>query len=159
MNKQELADVLEKHLLWLQSKEGGECANLRGANLCGAYLGGANLRGANLRGANLCDANLCDAYLGDAYLGGAYLGGANLRDATINWQSHELISEILLRAAGKDVDKRKIAGLIRISTDWCWDEFLRIDDPLSEWAKTELAKWLKDDDPEDVKAKLKGGGE
>ena len=62
---EELAEVLEKHRLWLDDEEGGERADL-------SY---ANLRGANLRGANLSYANL-----GDANLRGANLDGANLRE-------------------------------------------------------------------------------
>ena len=42
---EELAEVLEKHRLWLDDEEGGEQAD----------LSGANLRDANLRGANLSE--------------------------------------------------------------------------------------------------------
>jgi len=56
------------------------------------------------------------------------------------------MSEILLRAAGSDIEKRKIAGLIRISPDWCWSQFLALDDPLTDWALEELAKWVQDGD-------------
>jgi len=96
---EELAEVLEKHRLWLDDEEGGEQADLSGANLRGAYLSGANLRGANLsganlsgaylsdanlRGANLSGANLSGAYLSDANLRGANLSGANLSDAYLS---------------------------------------------------------------------------
>ncbi|ANI14447.1 hypothetical protein A9C11_10835 [Pseudomonas citronellolis] len=91
---EELAEVLEKHRLWLDDEEGGEQAdlnganlsgaNLRGANLSGANLSGAYLRGANLRGANLSGANLSDAYLSGAYLSGANLSGANLSGANLS---------------------------------------------------------------------------
>ncbi|MCY1493841.1 Pentapeptide repeats (8 copies) [compost metagenome] len=74
--QEELAEIIEKHRMWLEYEEGGERANLRDANLRGANLSGANLRGANLSGANLRD-----AYLIGANLIGAYLSGANLRDA------------------------------------------------------------------------------
>lgn len=36
--QEQLAEILEKHLMWLDDEEGGERANLRGANLSGAYL-------------------------------------------------------------------------------------------------------------------------
>jgi hypothetical protein len=144
-------------------------ANLRGANLRGAYLDGANLRGANLgeanlgeanlRGANLGEANLRGANLGGANLGGANLGEANLRGAylrgaKINWQSHTLLGHLLFRATGQDIDKRKIAGLISISTDWCWNKFLSMDDPMKEWALDTLAKYVTEDDgaPEEIHA-------
>jgi hypothetical protein len=137
-------------------------ANLRGAglgraNLRGANLGGANLDGANLGGADLGGANLDGAYLGGAYLGGAYLGGANLGGAnldganldgaTINWNSHDLIAELLRRAAGDDVEKRKVAGLILVSRDWCWGDFLLLrKEPLFSWALDVLSAAVRDGD-------------
>ena len=63
MNQKELNEILRKHKLWLESKEGGECANLYGANLYGADLRDANLYGADLYGAGLCGANLYGADL------------------------------------------------------------------------------------------------
>ena len=66
--------ILKKHRLWLESAEGGQRADLRGAYLRGAYLRGADLRGADLRG----------AYLRGAYLQGADLQGADLQGADGN---------------------------------------------------------------------------
>ena len=63
MNKEELNEILVKHLKWLKDEEGGERANLCGANLCGANLHNANLRSADLCGADLRNANLCGADL------------------------------------------------------------------------------------------------
>ncbi len=116
-------------------------AYLQGADLQGAYLQGADLRGADLRGADLQGADLRGADLRGAYLQGAYLQGAK-----INWNSHTLISEILLRAAGEDVLKRMVAGLISVSTDWCWNKFLAVEHDLREWALDELAKWVQETD-------------
>lgn len=90
----------------------------------------------DLRGANLRDANLR----------GANLRGADLGGAILNFTSHDLMAEVLFRVAGGDWDKRKLAGGILISHDWCWKEFLAIDDPLKKWALTELTKWVKDGD-------------
>jgi len=59
--------ILKKHRLWLESAEGGQRADLRGAYLRGAYLQGADLQGADLQG----------AYLQGADLQGAYLQGAD----------------------------------------------------------------------------------
>ena len=53
MNKQEIAEVLRLHSLWLEGMDGGASANLSYANLSGANLSGANLSGANLSDANL----------------------------------------------------------------------------------------------------------
>ena len=76
MNQDELKEILEKHLKWLNIEDGGERANLCDADLCGANLRGANLYGANLRGADLYGAHLCDADLCGANLRGADLYGA-----------------------------------------------------------------------------------
>ena len=129
-------------------------ANLRGADLSGANLRGADLSGAYLRDANLCGADLHDTDLRDANLCyvdlvGAKLGGAYLCGAKINWNSHELIAEILKRAAGDGIQKRMIAGLILVSRDWCWKKFLALNGdlkPLREWALDELAKWVTNGD-------------
>ena len=63
MNKEELQEILENHLKWLNDQDGGKRANLCGASLQGADLQGANLWGANLRGASLQGANLRGARL------------------------------------------------------------------------------------------------
>ena len=63
MNREELAAVLQKHAAWLQSEEGGERANLRGANLHGADLREVNLRGADLQEADLSGVDLQGADL------------------------------------------------------------------------------------------------
>lgn len=95
-------------------------------------LRGANLQEANLRGANLQ---------------GAYLRGAYLRGVVVNWGSHALIGEILRRWAGNSIEERKFAGLVLISTDWCWKKFLAMkDDPCLEKALTGLAKWVQPGD-------------
>ena len=49
MTELELKEILEKHNKWLNNKDGGEKADLRGADLRGADLRGADLRGANLK--------------------------------------------------------------------------------------------------------------
>jgi hypothetical protein len=57
-----------------------------------------------------------------------------------------LIGELLRRAARDDVAKRKVAGLVTISTDWCWDQFLVINDPLRDWALGVLVGYVTDGD-------------
>lgn len=111
----------------------------------------ANLYGANLYGADLCDADLTGANLYGANLTGANLTRANLTMIKISWTSHHLISEILYRAATTEkdakiqVEKRKVAGLIAISIDWCWTEFIAINDPLTDWAIAVLAPYAEND--------------
>ena len=113
-----------------------------------AVQNGANLNWANLYGANLCSANLCGAKLNWASFYGANLDGASFDGANLNWQSHALIAEILRRNAGDDVKKRMVAGMILISRDWRWDDFLslKIDRSLRKWALTTLAQHVREDD-------------
>ena len=94
ITKEELNEILRKHELWLEGKDGGERANLYRAdlsnanlyraNLREAYLGYARLYRANLREANLDGANLCEAYLRYANVSNANLHGANLSDANLD---------------------------------------------------------------------------
>ena len=76
MDKQELKNILDKHLKWLRGENGGKRADLSGADLFGADLFEANLSGANLSGADLSRANLFGANLSGADLSGADLSGA-----------------------------------------------------------------------------------
>lgn len=137
-------------------------ADLRAADLRHANLIRADLRGALLEGARLCYADLHRADLSGADLRGAFLHGVdlvgtNLAGIKMDWQSHDLIGWRLFYVAGEDVGKRKLAGLILVSTDWCWDKFLALDDPLKEWALEEMAKWVTPDDgaPDEVAAYVK----
>jgi hypothetical protein len=123
-------------------------ADLREADLSRANLSGADLRVANLSGADLSGADLREANLRVADLREADLSGANLSGAKIAWQSHDLLAEILKRAAGDDIAKLKVAGLILIQREWCWREFLAMRDrePLAGWALDVLAEWVQDGD-------------
>jgi hypothetical protein len=98
-----------------------------------AWQVGINLSEANLRGANLS---------------GAGLSGADLRGADLNWQSHDLIAEIIRRAAGDNVQRRMLAGLILISRDWCWEKFLSadIESALREWGLGVMRGYIRDGD-------------
>ena len=76
------------------------------------------------------------------------LRGADLSGASLNWQSHALIAEILFRKAGDDIARRMVAGLVLISRDWCWNQFLAADIALElrEWTLTKLAEWVREGD-------------
>ena len=84
ITEEELNEILRKHELWLNGKDGGKRANLCGANLRRANLIGANLFIANLSGADLSEANLRGADLSGADLSGANLSGANLIEADLS---------------------------------------------------------------------------
>ena len=53
-----LNEILKKHEMWLEGKEGGERANLEDADLRYANLKGSDLRRTNLINADLEGANL-----------------------------------------------------------------------------------------------------
>ena len=86
--KEELNEILRKHVFWLLGDPDGERANLSGANLSGADLSEAilieaNLSGADLRWAILSEADLRRANLVEANLYKADLRGANLIEANL----------------------------------------------------------------------------
>ena len=81
----------------------------------------------------------------------AFLNGASLNGASLTWISHDLFAEILKRAAKNDVNKLKLAGLLLVKREWCWKDFLALGDANQKWALTELAKWVKEDTPEEIK--------
>ena len=68
ITEEQIRIVLDKHLLWINRKPGGERANLTGANLTEATLSGADLSGADLTEANLSGADLTGADLTEANL-------------------------------------------------------------------------------------------
>jgi hypothetical protein len=76
-----------------------------------------NLRGSDLRGSDL--------------------SGSDLSGSNLSWQSHDLLSEILRRAAGADEMLLRLAGLLMVHRSWCWPEWL-------EWAKhyPADARWM-----------------
>jgi uncharacterized protein YjbI with pentapeptide repeats len=83
MTQEELNEILKKHEMWLEEKEGGERAKLAWVTLKDADLVKANLRGANLSGAYLTEAGLDRADLSEAMLRWANLTGAKLRGADL----------------------------------------------------------------------------
>ena len=81
ITQEQLEEILHKHKLWLENKEGGEKADLSYCDLRDVYFTCANLKGANLRRANLRDADLEGADLIGADLEYANSEGANLENA------------------------------------------------------------------------------
>ena len=65
----------------------------------------------------------------------ANLRSANLPGAELNWQSHELLSEIL-RQNAKSIDQFMVAGLLLVKKELCWKDFKSIEgfDELKQWA-------------------------
>jgi hypothetical protein len=130
----------------------GANVTLSGAQLVGEKLTGVDFRGANLAGANLAGSDLRHANLAHAELDYARFDGAR-----INWQSHDLISALLNREAGNSIGKRKVAGLILVSRDWCWDswsELGRRQPRHFAWALGVLARYVHPEDEDEVPTAL-----
>ncbi len=84
ISKDELAEILKNHKMWLENNANGKRADLSWADLSDANLSVANLSVANLSGANLSRADLSMANLSMADLSGANLSGANLSWADLS---------------------------------------------------------------------------
>lgn len=122
--------------------------DFRGADFDFSILRGTNLEGADLDGASLFQTDLTGANLDDADFYNADIRSATLKGARLNWNSHDLLSEILFRDAEKDAPKRMVAGLIAVSTDWCWNRFLDMQVPPAcrKWALETLASYVVEND-------------
>ena len=135
-----------------ESLGGGVLHAAEAGSICAAVeqlaRGGADLSGAYLAGANLSGANLSGADLRGAYLIGADLSGADLSGARLAWGSHALLSHVLKVAAGDDLPRRMVAGLVAVSTDWCWDRLLGlpVDPDTRAWALDTLAACIVEGD-------------
>ncbi|HLX55325.1 MAG TPA: pentapeptide repeat-containing protein [Aquella sp.] len=123
-------------------------ADLRNANLHNANLHNADLRNADLSYADLNYANLRNADLRNADLRNADLHNAKLDNTVINWQSHDLLAEILRQNAVNDNDFA-LSGYILQRRDLCWEGFVQstpctVKDRLRAF-KT-LAKYITEND-------------
>ena len=95
-----------------------------------------NFTATDLRGAHLVDAHLVDAKLVDA----------NLVGATVNWQSRELIIEILRQHATFNWQFMAI-GFICIRPELCWSGFdAALPRDMRDWVYGILAQYVKDGD-------------
>lgn len=83
VSKNELAEILNKHKMWLSGEAGGIMADLYGTNLSGANLRRADLSVADLRWADLCETDLRRDDLRGADLSGADLRLADLSGADL----------------------------------------------------------------------------
>jgi len=83
MKREQLEEIIKKHIEWLNNDKDGERADLYNANLYNANLYNANLYNANLRNADLENADLRNADLENADLRNADLRNANLYNADL----------------------------------------------------------------------------
>ena len=116
-------------------------AVLRGSDLSGSDLSWSNLRGSDLRGSNLRGSDLSGSDLSWSDLRGSDLSWSNL-----SWSDHTLLSEILWRNAGEDLQRQMLAAWVGRKTGWCWSQFIAHPHPKREWALDTLADWVRDGD-------------
>ena len=95
----------------------------------------SNFEGCDFTGADFQDVELF----------GSKLFGSTLDNIDVGWSSHQLIAEILRQAAGDDVGKLGLAGIVYQHHHKCWDSFISMKHPDTVWALRLLAKRIKDD--------------
>jgi hypothetical protein len=119
MKQEELEEILEMHIDWLNGVEGGKRADLRNVDLRNAKLCNVDLRNAKLRNVDLQSASLYDAKLRKVDLHYANLYDADLRGANIDFSCWPL----WCGSFNVKVDDRIMAQLI--------NHILSLDHPLA----------------------------
>ena len=121
---EELEVFLRKHKLWLDNKEGGVRADLRGADLRRADLRRADLRRADLRGADLRGADLSGADLDFSCLP-LWCGSlsANFDDRQIIQIAYHLVRAGINSNNTSDGTKKELSKLIDFA-----NRFHRVDE-------------------------------
>jgi Pentapeptide repeats (8 copies) len=116
--------------------------DLRNADFQNQIMTGCNLRGSDLRGAMFMRALLDGADLRDCQLSQnfyqASLRGVLLDGSTPHWNSHEIVSAILLAAAQTPAQAEyAVEGLL---TRACWPALVAANHPEMAWAIGVLAR-------------------
>lgn len=129
--------------------------NFSRSSLCMTVLDYIKAPEALFHKVDFSNSTLVEAYLYKADLSFARfvntnMKGACIKGAKISWFSRELISHILTEAADMDINKRKISGLILISDDLCWGDFLAIKSPLKRWVIDTLLEYSVGEDLERI---------
>ena len=104
MKKQELNEVLAKHKLWLEGKEGGERAVLIGSDLSNSKLRNSDLRNSDLSNSDLSNSDLRNSDLRNSDLRGSDLNYSDLRGSDLNYSdlSNSDLSNSDLRGSNID---------------------------------------------------------
>lgn len=126
------------------------CKCLEGENFQGQDLSGVDFSGSNCMRANFRSANLSGANLSLVYLDWADLTGANLTGVIPNWNSHDLIAEMLRQ--GGWIEE---AHYVWHNRHKCWAYFNWIFETsediityLEQWGKTPLSGRYTHETPE-----------
>lgn len=91
-------------------------ADFRGSNLEHAYFNFADLKGVDFRGANL----------GDVIFHNCDLTNAKFYNAIINWNSSELVAQLILNTKDQSADIRVIAGYFLLSGYRLWNDIYTV---------------------------------
>ena len=137
------SDLSGSDLRWSNLRESDlSWSDLSGSDLRWSDLRGSDLSGSNLKWSNLRESDLRESDLSGSNLRWSNLSGSNLNNLkSISISDHCLLSQILLNSA-ETTKQREWAGLVRISLDWCWDDFLNnMSKPCIKWCVSILSKW------------------
>jgi uncharacterized protein YjbI with pentapeptide repeats len=116
------------------------CADFQGMDMTGCNLRGSDLRGAMFMRATLDGADMRDCQMSEHHCK-ASLRDALLDGATIDWRSHELVSELLRRAAQTPAQAAyAVAGLAR--RDGCYPGIVAAANPELRWAIATLLPYV-----------------
>ena len=111
ITKEELAEILRKHKMWLANEPDGERADLSCADLSGADLSYADLLGTDLNGADLSYADLSYADLSGADLSGANLHRANLYRTDLHGADLSYADLSYADLSGADLSSANLLGI------------------------------------------------
>lgn len=120
-----------------------------GASFCSTSFENAGIISCNMR-----DSRFTGTNFEKAAIWGTNFRGGKFDEAILTWESHDLISAILLGDAGDCPKKRSLAGLIQCSLDWCWEDFLEVEHSERAWGLSTLAWWDFSRAPEIVQRAL-----
>lgn len=138
-----MADLRDADLIRMLRIDG---MNVDSSDLSGVRFGPANVERVAFE---FCD--LRGADFRSASLWGATFFQCKLAGIRPQWSSHDLIAALLMAEARQSIAKRKLAGLLLVSRDWCWgqvDQYLTQygDRDSTRWALTTLAQYCRSDD-------------
>lgn len=150
------ADLSNQDLTYINLQR----ADLSYANLTNTNLSYSNLSYANLSNANCTNCSFTSSYFYSTRFNNADLTESNfintamesvtftnavMDDITMNWNSHDLISEILFRAA-TTIGQEQFAAWISHKKSWCWPEWLASNYSDWNWVLATLQPLVKPSD-------------
>lgn len=123
---------LSNALLYYTNMDNTKCinTNFKCASLIYTSFKNSNLTNSNFTKSNMMFNNLYNAILDNI---------------NMNWHSHELIYQILIKNA-TTIEQEQFAALISRKLEWCWDEWETMNHQCWPWLLNTLKPLVKDDD-------------